>query len=160
MPLSKNVIYSNLDSQAAITVTQIEVEFSCKNNLWPIDMSVSRVASPYCSCSRRWFFMSGILYKEIPCTQTTMQQARRIVGVDNDTPVAMLQRSVNCPDQAVWFAIRMNCLSSCVNVTVRNPCRISDSSSFSCQLLKHSHHCLGIPLYTICCCAIRKKTFT
>lgn len=81
----------------------------------------------------------------------------RIVGAHNDATVAVLQLSVNCPDQvvrSVYSDVRMRCLSSCADLAFRRSLRIFDLSSSLVSATSTnawlSWHCA----YTICYCMI------
>lgn len=122
----------------------------------------SRMCRWFCSiCDIDWY----IQYNGALACGPRFSRCCRIVGVDNYTPVALLQLSVNCPDYAIRschvskrHVIRW--LSSCADVKFRHYFRISDSSSSPVSTTSHLHHCCGIALHTIYCRTIKKKNLS
>lgn len=99
------------------------------------------VDKPNVASCANGFYMRGILYKRILACSPLCRRRSRIVEVGNDSPEAVLQHSINCPDQVVWSVTSMPLRSLYHEVS-----NISSSSDLFLTrlfllypLLSHSH---------------------
>ncbi|GFX26616.1 uncharacterized protein TNCV_4536271 [Trichonephila clavipes] len=96
---------------------------SSEKTTWCQSACQAQCSWAHCKRSRRWFAVSGILYKGTLVLNPRCSRRQRIDEVDIITPVAVDQHAANCLEEAVrsFTTMRSRCRSSCADVIFRRP---------------------------------------